>query len=267
MNGFQLPNFEGITNAINMIHSYLNDLQITYYEAIQNTISAFINRFAEIAKSIDEWTKPKCVLERLGEHQYVYWNYLDDEFIDLILESENVNSTLRKMYVKSNFTEVNEIALKCMESQYAKPYKKLFMQSIKAFKEGNCELSVLGLISIADGLLSDVSHNSTTSVFKRADAILNKMEDNEAIDNDDYAILALIMTFRDTMESFSANAPFDKKEPKNLNRHWIMHGRSRRRKTKLDCIKMIRFIYGIILIDELSRKEEEEVEQVDGKQN
>jgi metal-dependent hydrolase (beta-lactamase superfamily II) len=82
------------------------------------------------------------------------------------------------------------------------------------------------------------------------------LEDNEEIENDEFSVFALLITFRETMESFSRNSDFKKKEPKNLNRHWIMHGRSRRRKTKLDCIKTIRFIYGIILIDELSKKDE-----------
>ena len=85
---------------------------------------------------------------------------------------------------------------------------------------------------------------------------MRKLEDNEEIENDEFSVFALLITFRETMESFSHNSDFKKKEPKNLNRHWIMHGRSRRRKTKLDCIKTIRFIYGIILIDELSKKYE-----------
>ena len=62
------------------------------------------------------------------------------------------------------------------------------------------------------------------------------------------------------MQTFSTNQyKFDDPEPKILNRHWIMHGRSLRRKTKLDCVKMIRFIYGIILLDEIAQQYEKEV--------
>lgn len=38
-----------------------------------------------------------------------------------------------------------------------------------------------------------------------------------------------------------------------------MHGHSRRKKTKQHCMKLINFIYGILLIDEFGRKEVEEV--------
>jgi len=34
-----------------------------------------------------------------------------------------------------------------------------------------------------------------------------------------------------------------------------MHGRSKKKKTRLDGIKLINFLYGIILIDELVKKE------------
>lgn len=50
---------------------------------------------------------------------------------------------------------------------------------------------------------------------------------------------------------FSANSEFSKKELKGLNRHWIAHGRSLKRKTKLDVVKMINLIYGMLLINEL----------------
>lgn len=65
-----------------------------------------------------------------------------------------------------------------------------------------------------------------------------------------------MLTFEKTMELFSTNFDFKGEEPKELNRHWIMHGRSRRRKTEHDCVKLIYFIYGILLIDEFGKKEE-----------
>ena len=59
------------------------------------------------------------------------------------------------------------------------------------------------------------------------------------------------MTLEKTLDSFSAPSDFKGKEPKGLNRHWIAHGRATRKKTKLDCVKMINLIYGLLLIGEL----------------
>ena len=74
-------------------------------------------------------------------------------------------------------------------------------------------------------------------------------------DHDEYATLTLALTLEKTLDSFSAFSDFSKKEPKGLNRHWIAHGRSTRKKTKLDCVKMINLIYGLLLIEQLDSLE------------
>lgn len=256
MNDWHSIYLDGLTNVLNSFSSYINNFYNNYYESIRETINTITSRFAELALNIQKWSRPYNAIRKLADCQYVFWDYLDDEEIDLILESDNINKTLRELNLKSNFADIKDIAQKCLEKSYIKPYGKLFLQSMSAFEDGNSELAILGFISIIDGLLSDVSNDTTPKIFQRADTILRKIEDDEDIDNDEFSVFALLITFRETMESFAHNSDFKKKEPKNLNRHWIMHGRSRRRKTKLDCIKTIRFIYGIILIDELSKKEE-----------
>ena len=224
-------------------------------EPIQKAVNILYNSFSKIAKEIVEWARPYKVVLLLGENQYIYWDYLDDIIMDKILNSNNINKTLREINKAKNFADIHDIILQCEKSVWIVPYKKLFKQSVKAFMNCDNELALFGFIAIIDGLLSDVSKNSTTGIFKRIDPILKKLEEREVIGNDEYAELVFLMTFRDTMESFSKNITFESKEPKNLNRHWIMHGRSRRRKTRLDCIKMIRFIYSIILLDKFSQKE------------
>lgn len=254
MNDWRSPYFDGITKMLNGFSTYIHSFYNNYYESIRETINAITGRFEELALNLQKWARPYNAIKKLADCQYVFWDYIDDEKVDLIIDSSNINKTLRELNIKSNFADIKDIAQRCLEKSHIKPYEKLFLQSMDAFENGNSELAILGFISIIDGLLSDVSNDTTPKIFQRADAILRKIEEDEDIDNDEFSVFALLITFRETMESFSHNSDFKKKEPKNLNRHWIMHGRSRRRKTKLDCIKTIRFIYGIILIDELSKK-------------
>lgn len=261
MDNWNFPKYEGLTVFLNELSTTISAFRATYFESIKETInqalSVISNRFAEVAKSLAEWSRPSRAIMKLGENQYVYWEYLDDEMIDLILQSKNVNKTLRKLNSQKGFADIKSVASKCVESPRMMPYQKMFNQAMDAFGIGNNELALLGFISIIDGLLSDVSNKITvTSISGRANPILEKLENSEVVENSEYAELALLMTFRAAMEMLGANSDFTQKEPQNLNRHWIMHGRSRRRKTKLDCVKMIRFIYGIILLDEFSRKEE-----------
>ena len=57
------------------------------------------------------------------------------------------------------------------------------------------------------------------------------------------------MTFNTFAKSFYETIPFSDEEPQLLNRNWIMHGRSQREYKRIDCIKLLRFLYGIILVD------------------
>lgn len=262
MDNWNFPKFEGLTVFLNELSTSISAFRATYFDTIRESITgaltAISDRFAELAKSLSEWSRPYRAIEKLAENQYVYWDYLDDEFIDTILQSHNINKTMRELNSKQNYAEIKAIASKCFQSPRITSYHKIFSQSMTAFENGDTDLALLGFISIIDGLLSDVSNKITaTNIYSRANPILEKLENSEVIEDSEYAELALLITFRNSMELLGANSKFDQEEPKNLNRHWIMHGRSRRRKTKLDCVKMIRFIYGIILIDEFSRKEAE----------
>jgi CRP-like cAMP-binding protein len=73
------------------------------------------------------------------------------------------------------------------------------------------------------------------------------------LDENEIALIMLSITFQKAVEILSAKSDFSKKEPDNLNRHWIMHGRSRSEKTKLDCIKLMKREFGFLLDDAKTR--------------
>lgn len=248
---------DNINDMVRMATDGIANVLQGFTAQVQELINSYTFKFDEFARRLSESMKPFRAIQKLSENQYVYWDYLSPDFIDSIIATDNVNKTLRELHLKNKGREIQNIIEITRSKEQLLPYTKLYSQSVAAFDSRNNELALIGLLSVMDGILSDVSKNDTTSIFKRADAILKKIEDDDDVESDEFGILALTYTFRKTMESLSANSDFSKKEPKNLNRHWIMHGRSRRMKTKLDCIKIIRFIYGIILIDELSRKEAE----------
>ena len=86
-----------------------------------------------------------------------------------------------------------------------------------------------------------------------------KLSTDKVLNQDEYAMLALAITFEKTLDLFSSTSSFASKEPKYLNRHWIAHGRSLHKKTKLDCIKMINLIYGLLLIDKFDSEDKSDI--------
>ncbi len=255
-----LPDFSPlikITQNVQKMMPSFTEMVVSFQASLRPLLSTLIEfqpKIDNIIAGFKEASRLLIVTEKLGDAQFVQWNYLSEELIDTVLSSNNTNKTLRHLLLTDKFKSINVTIEKCMANSYLHKYMRLFEQSVSTFKSGQSDLAVIGFTSIIDGLLSDLSGIETTSIAKRSSTILSKLEENEFVDSDEYALLTLMLTFQRTISSFSASSDFSKKEPKGLNRHWIMHGRSHRRKTKLDCVKLINLIYGIILIDEFGKK-------------
>lgn len=243
-----------ITRPVTNLLQNIQEIMKPFLEAIKQCNVAY----KEIGKGLVEASRPLIAIEKMGEAQFVYWEYMTSEYVDLIVETENINKTLREYMQRDRYCKVNNTIDKILSSSKMQRHKRLFSQSIKAFRDGNSDLAVTGLTSVFDGLLSDVSKNPSSSLTPRIKTIKDKLDNDELLDHDEYAMLTLALTFEKTLDSFSAFSNFSKKEPKGLNRHWIAHGRSLRKKTKLDCVKMINLIYGLLLIEQFDTIEKGE---------
>jgi len=247
------PAFSKITEGIYQMQQKIDGIMRPVVEVLDK----FQSGFAEVTTKLVKASRPLIVIEKLGKAQFVYWDFLTDEFTDAILSSNNINKTLREICVRDKFRKANNTIDLCSRHAIIVLHDRIFSQTVAAYRNKQYDLAAVGIISVIDSVLSDISGNRVTNIFKRANAILKKVEETDSIENEEFAVLVLTWTFRKTMESISANSDFNSKEPKNLNRHWIMHGRSRRRRTQLDCIKLLNFLYGILLIDELGNTEKE----------
>ena len=130
--------------------------------------------------------------------------------------------------------------------------ERLNMYALKLSGKESPNVLFIGTASMDSdeyAVLSEATQNPTHSPKERCNAILDKLMDLDDIADEEYATLTLFMTFNTMVKSFYKTISFSDPEPRFLNRHWIMHGRIQREMTRLDCIKLLRFLYGIILID------------------
>lgn len=132
----------------------------------------------------------------------------------------------------------------------------LFSQTIDAMNHGLFYLAIMGFTGVLDYLLSEYSTQiRNIHIGPRCEAIIQRIEEKDfdsAIESDDYDIY-LFMTYPNVLAQFGKNSNFSEPEPDLLNRHWIMHGRSRREYSLLDCIKVITMIYGTVKLGEMGR--------------
>jgi hypothetical protein len=224
---------------------------------ITEPLAEFQKNIATIVAPLAEYTKVLSAIKLLGENQFVFWDYISKDFALGLLQAEDVNDFMLEYYIRNDSKKYKETIQACKSNKLIKPYKKLFSQSISAYNRNQYHLAIMGLLSIVDGLLSDISEKSGTHIESRAKAITDKLSDNIELSNDDFSIWFLYSTFTDIIKSIGASAPFYGEEPELLNRHWIMHGRTKKKISQLDYIKIINFIYGILLLNKISNEEME----------
>lgn len=254
---WNMPDFSHLTELVRVVQESMRPIVETA-QRVQEVLRPIVEIAAQyrekIASTINTVAKAAMVfvtIEAMGDSQFVYWKVMDKSFVEALVETQNVNKTLREALVKEKFTSTYTTIGESQNHPLMKKHLRLYTQAVAAFQSGHNDLAVNGFVSVFDGLLSAVSGKATHRLAPRIQEIEKKLEKEEVLENDEYATLTLAITFQKTMESFSQSVPFDQKEPKGLNRHWIAHGRSTRRKTKLDVVKMINLIYGLLLIHDL----------------
>lgn len=213
--------------------------------------------FQEISKTLDAGIKniikPANAISILGKHQYIQWEHMSDDFIDNIVKTDNVDKYLRLKYEKEGYQSFFEVADLCIESDAVGYNKKVLCQAVNAFKNRDYDLSAIGIVVVIDGTLSRITGNPSHKISERVKSLLDEIDDDEEISNEDYVLISLYLSLFKTIESFTASIKFDMNEPKGLNRHWMLHGRSNRKRTKLDCVKLMRFLYAVILLSEIEK--------------
>ena len=201
--------------------------------------------------------KPLLVADKLGKHQYVIWEYMTPEFVDTIYKSSNEDKELRLMYEKDKyrlFYSLSQECINCLDGNNA----RILSQAIDSFSLKKYDLCAIGITVVIDGELSVVTGNPGTNIKRRLEPLLGKLDDDEVLSEDEYSLFSLYLTVDATMKTFAASSDFgNEKEPQYINRHWTMHGRTERRKTKIDCVKLLRFLYAIILLDKIEKEDTE----------
>lgn len=222
---------------------------------ITRPLAEFQKNIATLVAPLAEYAKIASAAELLGKNQFVFWDYISKDFALEILQSEDINGLMLEHYTRNESTQIKETIQACKSNKLIKLYTRLFSQSIFAYNHKQYHLAIMGLLGVVDGLLSDISKKTGTHIESRAKAITDKLSDDIELSQEDFSVWFLYSSFMDIVKGIGATAPFDGEEPKLLNRHWIMHGRTKKKISQLDCIKIINFIYGILLFDKLNSEE------------
>lgn len=226
---------EGIENALKV-------MRVPYQQYAEN-LQSIMAMFRAIGFKESE------PIKYFAENQFVCWH--SDDFVrDEIKKAENIDDCITSFYKDYCLEEVENGFKNFLEKDSGKRYESLLKQSLLAIEENQFDLGIMGLLAIIDSLLSDATlEYENTNLKNRIKKLIDKAGDKVLDSNRDLcAIHSLTDTLLSSVETLGDSISFLAEEPQTINRHWIMHGRRRVAISKLDCIKVISILYGIILM-------------------
>lgn len=245
--------FDNLNDNLAGVYSFAEELSKKlkpYAEAmeiVERNIKVMLENFAEKVK-------PVKAFYILGEHQSTYWKPLSVDEVESIIGSNNVDEYLKDKINDKFFIDYTELYDKmAYSSLLSDTNKAVLKQAICAMEIDLYDLALIGLVATFDGALTVATNNTTPSIQKRLDDISVRLEglleeEWEFLDESDITIVGMHITWTQTMNEFQkySNFAMPETEPKDLNRHWIAHGRKTSGATKLDCCKMINALYGLM---------------------
>lgn len=246
-----MENYKGLSDSIQASIQAYNEV----FKPIREEIANFSKNYGEILAKFADRIRPLSAIRKLEESQFVYWKPLPEYLVDQLLSNKSTDTVLLEFALQDDAELIQHITSECEKHIFLKDNSILFNQAISAYNGEMYTIAAVGLLSVIDGVLSEATKQyRNTNISSRGRTLLKKLEDTGSLDETEYAVLTLELTFEATMDSLAAQSDFTQDEPSNLNRHFIIHGHSKKEKTQLDCIKLMNFLYGILLIDKIANE-------------
>lgn len=238
-------NADTIQAALEYIPNLIRKFQ-AWYDENSETLSDYIAAFLDFGI----WT---VAINKLIENHIVFTDYLSNEFAREIFWAENVDLTISEYYFGDGHQSINAVISRCKDSELLRQYNDLFGQIIAAYRNKHYQLACLGLYAIIDGSMSLISEDNTTSFKSRISKIKRKIGEKVELNDVDRRFLCIYSALKSFDQSAFCNSSFYNGEPDCVNRHWDMHGRTRRSHTELDFLKVLLWVDALVYIDGLNR--------------
>lgn len=239
----------------------------TNYKKLFEGARTMLIKFAEVLVSAREWYERNAeniakyllvfadfgtwcsATDKLAERQVVFTDDLTIDFAKEICNSANIDELVQGYYFDNNEQNMTMLIERCGAAKEIIPYKNLYAQTLNAYQRGHYHLACIGMFSLLDGVLADVSEMLSATNFKqRLGVIEKKLKDKVDLDDFDRKTLCIYTSTEQIKESMFGPSDFEGPEPDILNRHWVIHGRTRKAYSKYDFLKIMLWLDSISYI-------------------
>ena len=219
---------------------------ITWYEENADIISSYLLAFAEFG----EWS---VATNKLIENQFVFTDNLTPDLAHEIYQGADVEEVMTRYYFDNDGQNMKKLIQRCKDSSYIREYRELYHQILNAYDREDYLLACIGLFSLVDGLLAECSGMIEQTGFKkRLERISDKLADKVVLNEIDKKTICIYEAFKKFDCSVFNDSVFSDKEPPTVNRHWDVHGRTHRKHTKNDFLKVLLWLDAVIYLHDKS---------------
>ena len=207
---------------------------------------------------LGRWDNTIC---KLVENQYVFTDPISNEFIKIILNTNDVDKEVEKYYSEDDCKQLYSLIERCKKQLQDSNNFELFCQSIGAYQNNYYQIACLGMFTVTDGIISDVSQQDISSFKKRLNKIKDEFDETASLEPLDQKIWCVLKALEKIDISIFADSDFRSNEPDCVNRHWTLHGRSTRKFLFTDVIKVLLWIDALLFIENFNASEEDKEEE------
>ena len=240
--------FEGLTGFVKGLETFCNAIgkAITWYEENADIISSYLLAFAEFG----EWS---IATSKLIENQFVFTDNLTPDLAHEIYQGADVEEVMTHYYFDNDGQNMEKLIQRCKYSNYIREYRELYHQILNAYDREDYLLACIGLFSLVDGLLAECSGMIEQTGFKkRLERISDKLADKVELNEIDKKTICIYEAFKKFDCSVFNDSVFSDKEPPTVNRHWDVHGRTHRKHTRIDFLKVLLWLDAVIYLHDKS---------------
>ena len=133
LSGFDLS---GLTSAISNIQAITRPVMETL-QNIQLTLQPIVEAFEKykpnivgIGQVLLKLSRHFSAIEKLGDAQFVFWDYMFEELVHEIADAVNINKTLREQLIRDRFSAVNKTIEKTLSSVVMQKHWKTFSRGL-----------------------------------------------------------------------------------------------------------------------------------------
>lgn len=225
-------------NINDLTPEQIKELQIALQKHIEESTKKEIQKLDKTLDSVvnklssDGWTLPA----ELGIYAVNVIGQTD--------EIEDINGFLYDYFTRDDYKVSRKMIDSILNSKIREPLKSLIRQCWDAFQNKLYAVCATSLLSVIEGVLSDFGDDKQNVKMMR---ICQYHVDSFPSDGGTIE-KHIWISYNTFIRNLYKKSDFNSDEPNEINRHWLLHGRSDFEQTEIDCIRLFNAVESLCMI-------------------